>query len=296
MAELESTYVVQDRDSQAELARLVVLDQMMTKSMGGVLPEQQDPTRFHRVLDIGCGPGGWAIAVAQEYPQMKVYGADISSTIIGRARERAEEQQLSKERVEFLVMDALRMLEFPNDFFDLVNLRFGLSFMRQWEWPKMFSEMQRVLKTGGIVRIVEGEVDSKSSSAAFSRFHALALRAFFRSGHLFKEEPTGLIDYLPSLLIRHGFQNVQSKEAHIEYRTGTETGDAFIENYKLVFRTIRPFLYRYGCVPDDYDAICQQALEDMWQLGFVATLGVHTLWATNPAQTEVGLVQRDEPR
>lgn len=27
--------------------------------MGGVLPEQQDPTRFRRVLNIGCGPGGW---------------------------------------------------------------------------------------------------------------------------------------------------------------------------------------------------------------------------------------------
>jgi hypothetical protein len=45
MAELESTYVVQDRDSQAELNRLISLDHMMTNAMGGVLPEQQDPAQ-----------------------------------------------------------------------------------------------------------------------------------------------------------------------------------------------------------------------------------------------------------
>ena len=296
MADLTSTYVVQNRDNQEELDRLIVLDQMITKSMGGVLPEQQDPTRFHRVLDIGCGTGGWVIETAQAYPQMKVYGADISNTIISHARERAEALQLPEGRVEFLVMDALRMLEFPNDFFDLVNLRFGISFMRQWDWPKMFSEMRRVLKTGGVVRIVDGEAEIKSASAAFSSYYELTRRAFFRAGHLFKEEPLGLIDYLPSLLIRHGLQNIQSREAPIEYRTGTETGDAFVENYKRAFHTFRPFFYRYGCQPDDYDAICQQAVEDMQQPGFVATLMLHTLWAINPEQTKASLVQRDEPR
>jgi hypothetical protein len=201
-----------------------------------------------------------------------------------------------RERVEFLVMDALGMLEFPNGFFDLVNMRFGISYMRQWEWPKMFSEMQRVLKIGGIVRIVESESDIKGSSAALSSIHVLARRAFFRSGHLFKEEPLGLIDQLPLLMIRHGFQCIQSREALIEYRAGAEAGDAFMETYRLGFQTLRPFLHRYGCVPDDYDAICKQALEDMRQPGFVAMHALYTLWATNPAQTKVGLVQRDEPR
>jgi len=300
MAELASTYVVQDRDSQAELNRLIVLDQAVTKSMSGVLPEQQDPAQFRRVLDIGCGPGGWILETVQVYPQIKkLYGIDISTTIINHAREQAEQQNIKtgpRERVEFLVMDALSMLEFPDGFFDLVNMRFGISYMRQWEWPKMFSEMRRVLKTGGIVRIVEGEMDIKSSSTALSSFHVLMRRAFFRSGHLFKEEPAGLINQLPSLLIRHGLQNIQSRDALTEYRMGTETGDAFIENYRLAFQTLRPFFYRYGCLPDDYDAICKQALEDMQQPDFVATAALYTLWATNPARTKVGLVQRDEPR
>jgi ubiquinone/menaquinone biosynthesis C-methylase UbiE len=292
MPDLESTYIVQDRNSQAELNRLVVLDQAVTKAMGGVLPEQPEPEQLRRVLDIGCGPGGWAIEAALTYPHMKVYGADISSTIIQHARERAEQLQLSKERVEFFVMDALRMLEFPNNYFDLVNLRFGISFMRQWEWPKVLDEMNRVTKAGGIIRIVEGELDMKSSSAALASFHVLIRRAFFRSGHLFKEEPAGLVGQLPSLLARHGFLHIQSRDALIEYQSRTETGDAFFENYQFGFQTFRQFLYRYGCLPDDYDAICKQSIEDMRQPGFKATVVLYTLWATNPTRN----VYREEPR
>ncbi len=53
-----STYFVQDRSNEDELTRLILQDQMVTAGMGGVLPEQPDPTIFKRVLDVGCGTGG----------------------------------------------------------------------------------------------------------------------------------------------------------------------------------------------------------------------------------------------
>src|SRR5689334_811277 len=105
MSDLAGTYFVQDRSNQEELKRLLVLEQMVAEPMGGVLPEQTNPERFHRVLDIGCGPGGWLIQTAQAYPQIqKLYGIDISPTIIHHAQKRAEELQIPKDRVEFLVM------------------------------------------------------------------------------------------------------------------------------------------------------------------------------------------------
>jgi SAM-dependent methyltransferase len=282
MAELGSTYFVQDRSNQDELARLLVQDQMVTTAMGGVLPEQKDPSIFHRVLDIACGPGGWAIDIVQTYPHTRVYGIDISTTIIEHARERAKQQQIPKERVEFLVMDALLMLEFPDDFFDLVNFRFGVSFMRQWDWPKMFSEINRILKTDGTVRIVESQVGSHSASASLNQFCALSQRALHRAGHLFKEGPSGLIDELPGLLIRNGLQKIESRKCTIAYQTGTESGNAFVQDMTLMFRTLRPYLSRYGCIPENYDAICQQATADMQTPGFVATNDITTIWAINP--------------
>ena len=63
--------------------------------------------------------------------------------MIEYAREQATQQHVA-DRVEFRVMDALRMLEFPAFSFDLVNLRCAQGFMRTWDWPKMISELLRV--------------------------------------------------------------------------------------------------------------------------------------------------------
>jgi len=115
------TYFILDRKSEKELTRLTIGDQMITAGMGGVLSEQPDPTIFRRVLDVGCRTGGWIIEAAKTYPTMSLVGIDISKRMIEYARIQA--RQVS-DQVDFRVMDALLILEFPAAFFDLVNLRF----------------------------------------------------------------------------------------------------------------------------------------------------------------------------
>jgi hypothetical protein len=63
--EQPSTYFVQDRQSEQELARLAIQDRLITAGMGGVLSEQSDPTSLQRVLDVGCGTG----AVLSKQPE-----------------------------------------------------------------------------------------------------------------------------------------------------------------------------------------------------------------------------------
>jgi tRNA G46 methylase TrmB len=69
-----STYFVEDRSSNAEMIRLMFLDKMITAVMGGPLAEQPDPTSLHRVLDVGCGPGGWILEAAWMYPHVELVG------------------------------------------------------------------------------------------------------------------------------------------------------------------------------------------------------------------------------
>src|SRR5437762_4315158 len=148
-----SAYFVKDRSNLEELARLEVQDKMITTGMGGVLPELTDPTALRRVLDVGCGPGGWLIETAKTYPTIeKLVGVDISNTIIERARDQASASQLG-ERVQFQAKDALLALPFGNDYFDLVNQRFGVGWVRIWERKKVILEYCRVRKSSGIVRI-----------------------------------------------------------------------------------------------------------------------------------------------
>src|SRR5579875_2285685 len=124
--EQPSTYFVQNRHDKEELVRLHIQDQLMTDSMGGVLPEQADPASFQRVLDAGCGTGDWLIMVAKAYPSISLLiGIDISKRTVNYAQAQAEAEGVS-DRVEFHIMDALRGLDFADDYFDLVNQRFGM--------------------------------------------------------------------------------------------------------------------------------------------------------------------------
>jgi ubiquinone/menaquinone biosynthesis C-methylase UbiE len=276
-----STYVVQDRDNQEEFTRLQLQDQMITERMGGLLPEQPDPTTFKRVLDIGCGTGGWLIEVAKAYPNMtQLFGVDISSKMLDYARVQAEAGGVS-DRVEFLVMDVLRMLEFPTHFFDLVNMRFAVSFLRKWDWPKLLQEAQRVSKPGGVIRFTEANCALESSSSALNRLNHIFVQAFYQAGHYFTPSEDGIMAHLVGLIHRHGVLHVQTRACTLEFRAGTPEGQLFAENMRLAYRTMLPFLRKWTCVPDDYGDIYQQMLAEMQAPDFIASWEVLTAWGKN---------------
>lgn len=275
-----STYFVQDRSNELEIIRLQVQDQMITAGMGGVLPEQPDSSRFQRVLDVGCGTGGWLIETARIYPALSLLvGVDVSGTLLEYARARAAEQQVS-DRVQFQVMDVLRMLEFPPASFDLVNQRLGMSYLRTWDWPKLLSEYKRVTRSGGVIRITECDFPT-SSSAALTSLSALFRRSLSQAGHLFTpDDPNGLINELARLLQQTGLPNVQTRKHILEHRAGTAEGQSFYEDVQHMFRTLVPFFNKWTRVPDNYEEIYQQALNDIQQPGFVATWTLLTAWGT----------------
>jgi ubiquinone/menaquinone biosynthesis C-methylase UbiE len=276
-----STYVVQDRKNKKELTRLTVQDQVLTVSMGGVLPEQADPTLFHHVLDIGCGTGGWSIEAAKTHRTMSLVGIDISQRMIEYARAQSRAHQVN-DRVEFLVMDALHTLDFPAASFDLVNLRFGSSFVRTWDWPQFLTELLRVTRPDGVIRVTDTEAVPPSNSSALTQLFEMLQCALFRSGHLFAQERTGLINHLAPLLDQYGCEQVQTKAYALDYRVGTPQGEAYYENWMLLLQNGRPFIQKWNCASRDYDAIYQQAVKEMQQPNFHATWNLLTAWGSKP--------------
>ncbi|HTK07884.1 MAG TPA: class I SAM-dependent methyltransferase [Ktedonobacteraceae bacterium] len=275
-----STYFVEDRSNQEELNRIQIQDRLYTAGMGGVLPEQPDPTRFLRVLDVGCGTGNWLIELAQTIPTCaRLVGVDASATFVEYARAQAMDAQVS-DRVEFHVADALRMLEFPDASFDLVNHRLASSWLRTWDWRKLLQEYRRVCSPGGVVRVTEYEGMAVSNSPAHSRFSALSATALFQAGHFFTPTNQGMTDELAHLFEQHGLQQVQTRVCTLEYHAGTPEGERFVENNKLFSRTILPFLRKWTRIPDNYEEFYQQMLHEMQQPDFVATWDLLTVWGT----------------
>lgn len=275
-----STYIVQDRSNRDELTRLLVQDHLLTQGMNGVLAEQLRPETFSHVLDVACGPGTWLIEVAQTYPTIsQLSGVDVNRQFVEYARAQAKEKQL-EDRVEFQVMDALRMLEFPDRWFDLVNQRMGFSFLRTWDWSKLLQEYKRICKPDGIVRITESAITIETNSPALFRLNEIVLQAFAQAGHIFTPEPDGVTRYLPPLFKQYGFGDIQTQTYSIDCRPGTPQGEYFLEDAKQASRTLLPFLQKWGHVPEDYPQLCQQILVEMQQPDFRATLPLTTIWGT----------------
>ena len=273
-----STYFLEDRSKKEDLTRLQIQDQMLTSAMGGIFPEQPDPMHFRHVLDVGCGTGGWLLAAAQTYPHLcRLEGVDISGKMMEYARRQAAAQQV-EDRVQFHVMDALRMLEFPTGSFDLVNQRSGQSYLRTWDWRKLLQEYRRVVRPGGVIRISEGEWGGETNSPALAQLFDLLLLAFYQAGHSFSLKREGVTEALEHLLRQHGCVHVQSRTIHLEYRAGTPQGDLFREDMALTFKLITPFLRKWASVPDEYEQLYNQALEQMLAPDFVARGTMMTVW------------------
>src|SRR5260370_21329669 len=91
-----STYFVQDRENVEELTRMQIQDHLMTASMGGVLPEQPDPTIFGSVLDVGCATGGWLIEAAKAYPTLReLVGLALNRHVDAHARVQGKSESRS---------------------------------------------------------------------------------------------------------------------------------------------------------------------------------------------------------
>ena len=274
------TYFVASGKSKNEVSRLVIQDKIVTAGMGGVLPEQPDPARFRSVLDVGCGTGGWLLDVAQTYSSIpRLVGVDINREMIEYARKQAQERGLS-DRIEFKVMDSSLMSFPPNDF-DLINQRFGDSYLRTWDWPDMMRKYVYFLKRGGTLRLTEAEHTIKSNSPALTRLFEIGVNAFILAGHSFYPRDDGVTSELPHLLHRFGFQHIDTRAHFIDYRAGTEEGEQFAQDMEYLFKNAVPFYKKRMVLPDDFDQVYAQAQEEMRQPGFVATHILLTAWGTN---------------
>lgn len=277
------TYFVQGGATAREIARLQIQDGIITSAMGGALAEQPQPSRFREILDIGCGTGGWLIELARAVsPLSLLVGIDINPTMLAYAASQAQAQQVS-ERIHWQEMDALGTLDFATETFDLVNLRFGSSFVRTWDWLRLLLECRRVCKPSGVIRITDADLRVQSSSAALTEVFDQILEAFYRAGRLFTPQGDSLILQLAPLLERAGLQHVETRVRERRCQAATAEGQAVFTDIDYLLRTIGPFLRKWTRVPDNYDQLCQQALSDMQQQDFVTTSTLLTCWGTKPS-------------
>lgn len=277
----KSTYIL-DSESTAEMARLARQDRLITQGMGGLFPERDDIAGIERILDIGCGPGGWALEVAFNHPSVQVVGIDISQIMIQYAQTHAALQGL--ENASFRVMNALQPLDFPDESFDLVNGRDFALWMPPGAWSGFIRECLRILRPGGVLRITDYET-STINTPAFERMMLLLYQALNRAGQGFS--PNGYNNCLTAMLARFlrdaSCQRVQTKAYAVDFSAGTEANQSFYHNMIANMKGAEPFLLKWEVTTqEEFDKLFQHMQIEILSDVFCSLWFVLTAWGEKP--------------
>ncbi len=283
MSTQDNNYVM-GSENAAEMARLINQDLLITRCMGGPFPEwpEAELANISNVLDIACGPGGWVLEVAREYPQMHLIGVDISSTIIRYADALADSRGYNN--VHFEVMDVTRALDFPDNSFDFVNARLLAGFMGKNDWPQLIRECMRIVRPGGIIRLTEWE-GTITNSPAQERLNGMIAKAGFVTKRTFSPDGRniGITPMLARFLKNVGCVDIHSRAFMVDFSTGMEAHADYAENVMSGFEILRPFLTKLEQMSDDdYSMLHQQMVGEMLSDDFCGVSYHLTVWGQKP--------------
>ncbi|MGH2480826.1 MAG: methyltransferase domain-containing protein, partial [Ktedonobacteraceae bacterium] len=262
-------YVV-DAESAAEMARLTRQDQALTHTMGGLFPEQLDLSQVNRIVDLACGPGGWALEVAYTYSDIEVVGIDVSERMITYAKTQAQIRQ--REHAHFQVHTILEPLPFPTASVDLINARLIVGFMKAQDWPKLLQECVRVLRPGGILRITDFE-HGFSNKAHFEQASMILNQTLHRFGYGLSPNGyhMGILPVLAQLFRKAGLRSIQQQAHFIDFSAGTSIHEAFYYDYAAGYASVQPLIEKSGLMTGlEWQTLHQNLLKEMVEEDFCA--------------------------
>ncbi|KAJ6604807.1 S-adenosyl-L-methionine-dependent methyltransferase [Mycena vulgaris] len=106
-------------------------------------------------LDLGCGTGSWMIDAAKEWPNCEFVGFDLVDIQIP-LRTLPPEYASIAERISWVHGNFLtNKLPFEDDEFDHVHIHAISQGVPENKWGILFEEVNRVLRPGGVVEIME---------------------------------------------------------------------------------------------------------------------------------------------
>ncbi|TDZ74950.1 Secondary metabolism regulator LAE1 [Colletotrichum trifolii] len=129
-------------NDESERARLEIQHQLFKLCLEGRLTATKLPRdRPLNVLDIGSGTGNWAVEMAQQLPQARIMGVDISAALLPTS---------VPPNVVFEVEDATQLWDRERESLDFVHIR-NLVGGGVPDWKELIRQVYEHLKPGGLV-------------------------------------------------------------------------------------------------------------------------------------------------
>lgn len=172
------------------------------------------PKPTDRAIDLACGPGSVACALAARVAS--VAGVDVTQAMLDEARKLGERRNLGN--VEW-VRSSVYRTPFPDGAFDIVTCRFAF---HHFERPEdAFAEMSRLAAPGARIAVCDGVVSDDPAKA--DAFNAME-RVRDPSTVAFRSR-----EYLRNLFIAAGLGEPQARFFHVAYRAADLAKGSFPE-------------------------------------------------------------------
>ena len=286
---IDTTYFI-DVESGGEIVRLIDQDSHITPLLGTFPAPVKTlfPLRGeheYQVLDLACGPGGWALEVALRVPEVEVLGVDAAASMVEYATVCAQVRGRTNARFE--QMDVTQRLDLPDGCMQYVHGRFLVGFLAPGQWQPLVQECRRVLAPGGVLCLTESEWPLTTSSA-YERLTELTSQALKAVGQSLSPDGRhfGVTPLLRHFLHEAGFEDIQSHAVALDWSIGSTLHTAFCANCTFGFALLRPFVLKAGVTDEaTYDRLYEQMQEELLDPSFCG-LGVPlVVWGKVPGGT-----------
>ncbi len=183
----------------AQPKRMTAAMDAYARSRGIEIVDRLDFSQTRRLLDLGCGPGTYSMAIVERNPQVRATLLD-SPEAIAEARQLAAERKMV-DRLEFVAIDARKYT--PDVPFDTILISNVLHMIGSEESLNLLKRCYHMLTLGGRMIVQAQYLNDDRVSPRWPTLLNLMQRVAFPDGH------NHAISETKDWLEQAGFQNVQ---------------------------------------------------------------------------------------
>jgi len=144
----------------------------------------RDLSRIRRLLDVGGGPGGLALTLAERFPQMCATVLELP--VVAPLARQFVEASSCPERVDVVALDIVR--EVPGGAYDLAVCNRFIQVLAPADAARAIANVAMALEPGGAIYIMGHILDDSGFSPAAAVSYGLFALNVFRGGQAFTEQ------------------------------------------------------------------------------------------------------------
>ncbi|KAI1932421.1 hypothetical protein LOZ58_000820 [Ophidiomyces ophidiicola] len=184
-------------NDEAEQTRLSILHQLFLILLDGHLTQTPLPDSISHILDLGSGPGDWAIAIGEEHPEVEVIATDISVFD-------TQSISIAPPNVYFQIDDFEEKWTF-REHFDFIHVR-GLS-RAVADWHYLYEQAFEHLTPGGAIQVTD--INLCSGDLRPDSYINIYISAVASAAELDGKNP--IFEHLrPGVLAAAGFKDIRT--------------------------------------------------------------------------------------